>query len=134
MSALDHPAVYDDFLDLLAESAETHGGQTALDNWALSCTVCHRRTDCDIGSVAPETGNLVPLFNPRPQPWSDHFRLAGAYLVGSTDVGRTTVAFLQLRAVERLMERGVLIRAGQYLPHRPARSAQRQSRDAWPRH
>lgn len=50
--------------------AEKHGGQTSLDNLALSCTVCNRRKGSDIGSINPETGSLVPLFNPR-----THWRL-----------------------------------------------------------
>jgi HNH endonuclease len=98
--------------------AEKHGGQTTLDNLALSCTVCNRRKGSDIGSVDPEMGNRVSLFHPRTQRWSDHFRLDGAYIVGLTDVGRTTMAFLQLNAFERLMERDALIRAGRYPPHR----------------
>jgi hypothetical protein len=101
--------------------AEKHGGRTALDNLALSCTVCNRRKTSDIGSVDPETGYLVPLFNPQTQPWSDHFMLDGARIVGLTDVGRTTVAFLQLNVFERLMERDALIRTGRYPPHRLTR-------------
>jgi hypothetical protein len=97
--------------------AEKHGGQTVLENLALSCTVCNRRKGSDIGSVAPETGNLVPLFNPRTQSWSDHFRLDDTCIVGVTEVGRTTVAFLQLNTFERLTERDGLIRAGQYPPY-----------------
>lgn len=101
--------------------AEKHGGQTVLDNLALSCMVCNRRKGSDIGSVNPDTGNLAPLFNPRTQQWSDHFRLDGAHIVGLTGVGRTTVAFMQLNAIERLMERDALIRAGRYPPHHPTR-------------
>jgi 5-methylcytosine-specific restriction endonuclease McrA len=47
--------------------AEKHGGQTSLDNLALSCMVCNRRKGSDIGSLDPTTGVLVPLFNPRTQ-------------------------------------------------------------------
>jgi 5-methylcytosine-specific restriction endonuclease McrA len=47
--------------------AEKHRGQMALDDLALSCTVCHRRKGSDIDSVDPETGNPVPLFSPRTQ-------------------------------------------------------------------
>jgi len=59
----------------------------------------------------------MPLFNPRTHQWSDTFMLDGAHIVGLTNVGRTTVAFLQLNAFERLMERDALIRTGQYPPH-----------------
>jgi 5-methylcytosine-specific restriction endonuclease McrA len=52
--------------------AEEHGGQTTLDNLALSCTVCNRRKGSDIGSLDPDSGTLIPLFNPRTQQWSDH--------------------------------------------------------------
>jgi HNH endonuclease len=62
--------------------ADKHGGQTVLDNLALSCTLCNRRKGSDIGSLDSETGSLVPLFNPRTQKWADHFILEGAYIVG----------------------------------------------------
>jgi hypothetical protein len=101
--------------------AEKHGGQTALDNLALSCTVCNRRKGSDIASVDSEMGNLIPLLNPRTQSWPDHFRLDSAHIVGLTDVGRTTVTFLQLNAFERLIECDALIRTGRYPPHRLTR-------------
>jgi HNH endonuclease len=101
--------------------AEKHGGQTALDNLALSCTVCNRRKGSDISSIDPETGNLVSLFNPRTQQWSDHFKLDGVHIVGLTEIGRTTVEFLQLNAFERLTERDVLMRTGRYPPQRTMR-------------
>jgi hypothetical protein len=101
--------------------AEKHGGQTVLDNLALSCTVCNRRKGSDISSIDPETGNLVSLFNSRTQQWSGHFNLDGVHIIGLTDVGRTAVAFLRLTAFERLMERDALLRAGRYPPQRTPR-------------
>lgn len=92
-----------------------------LDNLALSCTVCNRRKGSDISSIDPETGDLVALFNPRTQQWLEHFNLDGVYLVGLTDVGRTTVEFLQLNAFKRLTERDALMRAGRYPPQRLTR-------------
>ena len=96
--------------------AEKHGGQTTLDNLALSCTVCNRRKGSDIGSLDPDSGTLIPLFNPRTQQWSDHFQFDGMHIIGLTAAGRTTVTFLQLNAVERLVERAAWIRAGRYPP------------------
>jgi hypothetical protein len=96
--------------------AEKHGGQTALENLALSCTVCNRRKGSDIGSLDPVSGTLVPLFHPRTQEWSDHFQLDGVHIIGLTTEGRTTVAFLQLNSVERLMERAAWIQSGRYPP------------------
>ena len=96
--------------------AEKHGGQTTLENLALSCTVCNRRKGSDIGSLDPVSGTLVPLFHPRTQAWSEHFQLDGVRIIGLTAEGRTTVAFLQLNAVERLMERAAWMRTGRYPP------------------
>jgi hypothetical protein len=96
--------------------AEKHGGQTALENLALSCTVCNRRKGSDIGSLDPVSGTLVSLFHPRTQEWSEHFQLDGVHIIGLTAEGRTTVAFLQLNSVERLMERAAWIQSGRYPP------------------
>jgi hypothetical protein len=78
--------------------------------------VCNRRKGSDIGSLDPVSGTLVPLFHPRIQTWSEHFQLDGVRIIGLTAEGRTTVAFLQLNAVERLMERAAWMRTGRYPP------------------
>ncbi len=96
--------------------AEKHGGPTTLENLALSCMTCNLRKASDVASFDPDTGDLVPLFNPRTQSWSEHFNLDGPRLVGLTAIGRTTVEFLQLNSFERLVEREAFIRAGVYPP------------------
>lgn len=92
--------------------AEKHGGSTTFENLALSCMTCNLRKSSDIASLSPVTGELIPLFNPRRDEWSQHFRLHGVEIVGLTDIGRTTTTFLQLNASERRLERLELIRAG----------------------
>ena len=94
--------------------AEKHGGETVLENLALSCTTCNLRKGSDIASTDPATGLLTPFFNPRTQRWPEHFRLDGEYLIGLTAEGRTTVEFLLLNSFERLAERSELIQAGLY--------------------
>ena len=46
----------------------------------------------------------------------DDFAFDGAHIIGLTAEGRTTVSFLQLNAVERIIERAEFIRAGIYPP------------------
>lgn len=92
--------------------AEKHGGPTTLQNLALSCMTCNLRKASDVASFDPETGDLVPLFNPRTQTWLEHFNLDGPRFVGLTAIGRTTVEFLQLNSFERVIERTELIEAG----------------------
>ena len=96
--------------------AEKHQGETTLENLALSCALCNRRKGSDIGSLDPSTGRYVGLFNPRAQGWDDHFEVDASRIVGLTSVGRTTVEFLRLNAVERLAERTELIRVGLFPP------------------
>ena len=74
------------------------------------------RKGSDIGSTDPLTGNLVALFNPREQLWTENFQLAGATILGVTAEGRTTVEFLQLNSPSRLIERQALIIADAYPP------------------
>jgi 5-methylcytosine-specific restriction endonuclease McrA len=94
--------------------AEKHGGPTSADNLALSCTVCNLRKASDLSSIDPETGHIVPLFNPRMQSWNEHFRIVGLQIVGTTASGRTTVEFLKLNTYERMAERRELLIAGRF--------------------
>jgi hypothetical protein len=92
--------------------AQKHGGPTTLENLALSCTLCTRRKGSDLSSIDPATGEIVPLYNPRKQPWSDHFALENYQIVGKTPQGRATVELLQFNLYERLVERAEVMRAG----------------------
>ena len=52
-----------------------HDGQTTADNLALACLRCNRYKGPNVGSFDPETGELVPFFNPRRQTWHEHYGL-----------------------------------------------------------
>lgn len=56
--------------------AEKHGGCTEAENLALSCTLCNKHKGSDIASVDPETGEIVPLYNPRQKKWNEHLWLS----------------------------------------------------------
>jgi HNH endonuclease len=92
--------------------AVKHGGDTALDNLALSCLTCNRRKSSDIGAIDPHSGQFVRLFNPRQQVWYDHFQFAANSIVGLTPEGRATVEFLRLNLPEREQERSMLLALG----------------------
>lgn len=91
-----------------------HGGATELSNLALSCARCNRAKGTDIGSVHPESEQLVRLFNPRLDRWEKHFKIDGTRIVGLTLIGQVTVTLLQLNQEERLLERELLQKAGKY--------------------
>lgn len=72
------------------------GGQTVADNLALACVSCSLRKGARQTAIDPRTGDEVPLFNPRRDLWSEHFRWRGVRLTGLTATGRATVKALAL--------------------------------------
>lgn len=100
--------------------AEKHGGATTFDNLAWSCFDCNRFKGSDIASLDPASGELVPLFNPRTQRWSDHFQLAGPVIVALTAMGRATERLLKLNLPARIEVRETLARVGRYPCEKPA--------------
>lgn len=94
--------------------AEKHGGPTSFENLAWSCFRCNRYKGSDIASIDPISHKIIPLFNPRQQKWSRHFRLNGALIEGITTSGRATVSLLRINDVERVNQRRRLIGIGHY--------------------
>ena len=85
-----------------------HGGATHESNLALACLRCNVWKGSDIASLDPLTGALVPLFNPRTQSWSDHFRIDGPILEPLTPEARATARLLRLNLDQRVVERRAL--------------------------
>lgn len=97
--------------------SQKHGGETKLANLCLSCPDCNRYKGSDIGSIDRETGVFTPLFNPRVQTWSDHFRLDNFVIEPLTSVGRVTERVLRLNLLERIQDRKFY--ADSHYPCRP---------------
>ncbi len=93
--------------------AQKHGGGTEAGNLASSCALCNQHKGTDIASLDPADGALTPLFHPRRERWSDHFKLREGFIFPLTAIGRVTVRLLQLNAPERVGERGLLLAAGE---------------------
>jgi hypothetical protein len=74
------------------------GGTDDEANLWLACPICNGHKSDKTEAIDPETGAVVPLFNPRTQRWSDHFAWSddGLQIVGQTPVGRATVVALHL--------------------------------------
>lgn len=86
-----------------------HGGETTFENLALACLRCNRHKGPNVGSFDPETGELVPLFNPRKQIWEEHFALDEEWIRPLSAEARVTLKILQLNQVDRLEERRSLL-------------------------
>lgn len=92
--------------------AQKHRGPTRASNLCLACFACNNHKGPNISGIDAETGKIVPLFNPRRNKWSTHFRWDGPILVGSTPIGRATVAVLEINLDYRVSFRNGLIEEG----------------------
>jgi hypothetical protein len=78
------------------------GGQSLLDNLALACPGCNLKKSDRTELPDPETGLLVPIFNPRLNRWHDHFRWNNYHIEPVTAVGRATAAALDINHPRRV--------------------------------
>jgi hypothetical protein len=77
------------------------GGKTKFENLALACPRCNARKWTRVEVLDAVTNEMITLFNPRKQIWTDHFRWSDTdptVLEPVTPTGRVTVALLDLNA------------------------------------
>lgn len=94
------------------------GGEDIEENLWLSCRLCNEAKGVLTEAHDPETGERVPLFNPRRQRWREHFRWnqAGTHIIGITPIGRATVEALSLNCELRVLARTLWVEAGWHPP------------------
>ena len=73
-------------------------GLTTLSNLAYSCGGCNAHKKDKIESLDPLTRQLTSIFNPRIDIWADHFEWSddNLYIIGTTQIGRSTVHRLKV--------------------------------------
>lgn len=91
-----------------------HGGKDLEGNLAWACFHCNRYKGSEVGAFDSETGQLIPLFNPRQDVWEDHFSIDVGWIVPHTAVARVTILVLQLNRPDRIQIRKLLMQAGLY--------------------
>lgn len=92
------------------------GGSDDHDNLAWACPSCDLRKSDRTEAVAPDTGLVARLFNPRRDRWDEHFAWAEYQIVGVTPIGRATVAALEFNTPRRLLIRQVESAFGLFPP------------------
>ena len=92
--------------------AKKHRGETESENLALACFYCNSYQGPNVAGIDPETNANTPLFHPRRDTWSDHFRWNGPQLIGLTPVGRTTIDVLRINHLDAVAVRASLIDEG----------------------
>lgn len=97
---------------------ESLGGLTVKENLWLACSMCNDHKGNRIAAQDPHTGDVVRLFDPRRQVWSEHFAWSpeGDQIVGETPTGRATVMAVRLNRVELVEARRGWVTAGWHPP------------------
>lgn len=90
-------------------------GPTAFENLALACPHCNALKWAHTSWPEPESGEQVPLYNPRTQVWAEHFEWSDSActtLAGKTACGRATIACLQINHPDMVVTRALLAELG----------------------
>lgn len=89
--------------------ATQHQPDDSTENLAYCCPRCNRKKGPNLAGIDPVTGKLAPLFHPRRDGWTDHFRWEGPLIAGLTPVARATIVVLDLNNGDRIRLREELI-------------------------
>jgi hypothetical protein len=95
--------------------ARQHIKDDSPDNLALACPHCNLHKGPNLTSIDPDSAEVVELFNPRKQTWSDHFELDGALVFGLTQPGSVTVRLLNMNAEEQVEIRARLLARNEFV-------------------
>jgi len=82
-----------------------HGGNDDFENLALACLGCNLAKGSNLTGIDHLSEQVAELFNPRAQRWTDHFRWQGAFIIGLSAIGRTTIEVLQMNSDEQIVLR-----------------------------
>lgn len=94
------------------------GGETILDNLALACQGCNNHKYTKTMGLNPISGEMVPLYNPRKEPWQMHFNWNDDYtlIIGITPIGCATVETMKLNREGLVNLRRLLYSIGEHPP------------------
>jgi len=76
-------------------------------NWALSCRSCNLHKSTHLDGLDPESQERTRLFHPRDDLWEAHFTVnkANGELIGTTAIGRASIARLAMNSPTQLVAR-----------------------------
>ena len=97
---------------------KARGGPDAEENLWLSCRLCNEAKGVRTEAADPQTGETVPLYNPRTQTWAEHFMWDedSTHIISLTATGRATVQALSLNDELRVRARAIWAQAGYHPP------------------
>lgn len=94
------------------------GGETDIENLAWSCSGCNGHKYTRTTYPDPQTGQKVPLFNPRQQVWANHFFWNEDFtqMIGKTACGLAKIEALKLNRQGIVNLRRLLVEVGLHPP------------------
>ncbi len=94
------------------------GGASEEANLWLACRLCNNFKADQTRAIDPDSGERLPIFNPREQGWSEHFTWSddGTRILGKTPCGRATVIAMQLNNIVAVTVRRYWVEAGWHPP------------------
>jgi len=100
----------DSFLSFEVEHiiAKKHGGGSEISNLAYACPQCNQYKGTDLTTFLGSYQNLVPLFNPRLQIWSENFEVKNGLIQPKSEIGEATIKLLKFNILERVELRKLL--------------------------
>jgi hypothetical protein len=92
-----------------------HGGSDDTANLCLACLKCNGFKGANVAALDPATGEATKLYDPRRQPWDEHFQInSDASLTGISPEGRATVMVLRINEASRVKHRRMAMMLGEY--------------------
>jgi len=92
--------------------SKKHGGASEVQNLAYSCPICNRNKGTDLGTLSGNPQVLTRFFHPRNDNWEAHFTLdSSGEIIPNSEIGKATIAGLDLNNVESVIDRKKLIQA-----------------------
>lgn len=94
------------------------GGPTHFENLCLACPTCNRYKANRQTAPDPVTRDVVSLFHPQRQVWTDHFTWSedATEIVGLTAVGRATIAALRMNRPQMIRVRRMWVAMNEHPP------------------
>jgi hypothetical protein len=87
-------------------------GEATIDNTAWACFQCNRFKGAAVAGYDHAGADVIRLFNPRRDEWSDHFSMEEGVIVPRTRIGGITAEVLRLNDSRRIDARRLLISRG----------------------
>ncbi|MEI6882781.1 MAG: HNH endonuclease signature motif containing protein [Bacteroidota bacterium] len=92
--------------------SQKHGGGSEIENLAYACPHCNAHKGSDLTTFLDSYDDIIPIFNPRTQRWTDHFLPENGLIIELTRIGKGTIKLLQINDPDRIIQRALLEEAG----------------------